>query len=297
MTSVLGLDIGGSATRARLVVDGSITAEESAGGANPAACGEHLADASLRSLLSALRGAHPGGIDAVCAGAAGSGAAPARAWLTRRLADLTGASRVSVVDDVELVLPAAGYLMGVAVVCGTGSIIHGRGPTGSGRAGGWGWLLGDEGSGYSLVRGGLRTLLARRDAGTPAGALGEALLAAAGEDTLDALLAAFYAEPRPERWAAHAPAVLGCGDPGVAELVGAGARMIAARAAPLARRLGLERAPMVLAGGLVRNSSVRAALETALASVLPGWPVEVLHEEPVVGAVALALEQLGPPLR
>jgi N-acetylglucosamine kinase-like BadF-type ATPase len=296
MTSVLGLDIGGSATRARLLVDGSVAAEASADGANPAASGEELAEASLRSLLDALRGGHPGEIDAVCAGAAGSGAAPARAWLTRRLADLTGASRVSVVDDVELVLPAAGYAIGVAVVCGTGSIVHGRGPTASARAGGWGWLLGDEGSGYSLVRGGLRTLLARRDAGKPAGALGEALLAAAGQDTLDALLGAFYADPRPGRWAAHAPVVLGCGDPGVTELVGAEARLIAARAAPLARRLGLERAPVVLAGGLVRESSVQVALQAALASVLPGWPVELLHEEPVVGAVALALEQLGPPL-
>jgi glucosamine kinase len=297
MTSVLGLDIGGSATRARLVVDGAVTAEASTGSASIAAAGEQLAEANLRSLLDAIDATHPGTFDAVCAGAAGSGAAPARAWLERTLADLTGAARVSVVDDVELVLPAAGYAIGVAVVCGTGSIVHGRGPAGSARAGGWGWLLGDEGGGYALVRGGLRTLLARRDANKPAGALGEALLGAAGEETLDALLAAFYADPRPERWAAHAPAMLDCADPAVAELVGAGARMVAARAAPLARRLGLERAPVVLAGGLVHESSVRTALEAALASVLPGWPVELLNEEPVVGAVALALEQLEPPLR
>ncbi len=70
--------------------------------------------------------------------------------------------------------------------------------------------------------------------------------------------------------------------------------MVAARAAPLARRLGLKRTPVVLAGGLVRESAVRTALEAALAGALPGWPVELLHEEPVVGAVALALRQLGP---
>ncbi len=164
MTSVLGLDIGGSAARARLVVDGSVAAEASAGSASLAAAGERLAEANLRSLLGAIAAAHSGTFDVVCAGAAGSGAAPARAWLERTLGDLTGAPRVSVVDDVELVLPAAGYAMGIAVVCGTGSIVHGRGPTGSARAGGWGWLLGDEGGGYALVRDGLRTLLARRDA-------------------------------------------------------------------------------------------------------------------------------------
>jgi N-acetylglucosamine kinase-like BadF-type ATPase len=290
MATVLGLDIGGSGTRGRLVVDGSVASETSAGSANPAAAGEEVAEANLRSLLGALRSAHPGVIDVVCAGAAGSGAAPTRAWLTRRLADLAGAAQVSVVDDGELVLPAAGYVMGIAVVCGTGSIVHGRGPGGSARAGGWGWLLGDEGGGYPLVRGALRTLLARRDAGKPAGPLGDALI---GDQTLDELLADFYADPRPERWAAHAPAVLACGDAAVAPLVDAGARAVVAAAAPLARRLGLEQAPVVLAGGLAAESSVRAALETALRAALPGWPIELLREPPVTGAVALAFQMAG----
>ena len=290
MPTVVGLDIGGSGARGRLVVDGSVAAEASAGSASPAAAGLDGAEANLRSLLGSLRRAHPGAIDAVCAGAAGSGAAPTRAWLTRRLADLTGATRVSVVDDGELVLPAAGYAMGIAIVCGTGSIVHGRGPGGSARAGGWGWLLGDEGGGYALVRGALRTLLARRDAGEPAGPLGDALI---GEETLDRLLADFYADPRPERWAARAPAVLACADAAVAELVGAGARTVVAAAAPLARRVGLERAPVVLAGGLTPQSTVRAALESALAAALPEWPIELLREPPVAGAVALALQTAG----
>ena len=294
MTSVLGLDIGGSTTRGRLVVDGRLAAEDSAGSASLAAAGAQLAEANLRSLLAGIRAGHPGTIDAVCAGAAGSGAAPAREWLTCTLIELTGTPRVSVVDDVELVLAAAGHAEGIAIVCGTGSIVHGRGPGGHGRAGGWGWLLGDEGGGYALVRGALRTLLARRDAREPGGPLADALLGAAGAASLDALLVDFYADPRPERWAAHAPAVLACADPAVGPLLDAGARAVAATAGALARRLGLVRAPVVLAGGLVAGDPARAALEAALAVELPGWPVEVLREEPVRGAVALAFEVLAP---
>ena len=272
--------------------DGAVLAEASAGSASLAAAGEQLAAANLRRLLDTLRADGPGRIDAVCAGAAGSGAAPARAWLIRMLLELTGAGQVSVVDDVELVLAAAGHSEGIAVVCGTGSIVHGRGPRGGARAGGWGWLLGDEGGGYTLVRGALRTLLGRRDAGQPPGPLGEALLAAAGQDSLDELLVAFYADPRPERWAKGAPAVLTCPDPAVRGLIDDGAHAVAASTGALARRLGLAQAPIVLAGGLVADRSIQAALETALAAELPGWPVEVLGEEPVAGAVALALEGL-----
>lgn len=292
MTSVVGLDIGGSEARGRLVADGAVVAEAHTGSASLAAAGEVRAEANLRSLLAELQAAHPGRLDAVCAGAAGSGAAPARAWLSRTLAALCGGAPISVVDDVELVLAAAGRREGIAIVCGTGSIVHGRGPAGAARAGGWGWLLGDEGGGYALVRGALRTLLARRDAGEPAGALGDALLDASGEGALDGLLVAFYADPRPERWAPYAPVVLDCAEPAVAEMVGAGACQLAAHAAGLAERLGLERAPVVLAGGLLAEPTVRAALETALGSELPGWPVERLEEQPVAGAVRLALELL-----
>ncbi len=233
----------------------------------------------------------------MCAGAAGSGAAPAHAWLVRTLQRLTGAARVSVVDDAELVLPAAGHEHGIAIVCGTGSIVDGRGPrAGAGRprpgprarAGGWGRLLGDEGSGYALVRGALRTVLSRRDAGEPAGPLQDALLSAGAAPTLDALLVALYGDPRPERWAALAPAVLACPDPAVAGLRDGGACALATAAAAVARRLGLTRSPVVLAGGLVADPSVRAALHAALAAELPGWPVELLRAEPVAGAVALA---------
>ncbi|EFG65466.1 BadF/BadG/BcrA/BcrD ATPase [Streptomyces sp. SPB074] len=61
---------------------------------------------------------------------------------------------VTVVNDAELLVPAAGFTTGIGLVAGTGSIAVGRhAETGAYvKAGGWGWVLGDEGSGSALVR-------------------------------------------------------------------------------------------------------------------------------------------------
>ena len=63
------------------------------------------------------------------------------------------AERLMIVNDARLVLAAgtpAGH--GVGLICGTGSIAFGRSPDGKmSRAGGWGYILGDEGSGYDIA--------------------------------------------------------------------------------------------------------------------------------------------------
>src|SRR5580693_7210800 len=207
MTRVLGLDIGASTTRAQLVVDDSVVAEARAASASMSAAG----------VITA-----PG----------------TREFITARLAPLTTSGRVVVVDDASLVLPAAGLTDGIAVICGTGSMgtgcWHGR----SAWAGGWGYLLGDEGSGYWIVRSAVRELLARADRSADAGPLGPCLLACAGAPDLTALRGEFYRQPQPSHWARHAPAVLDCPDPAAARIAEAAAQALAGLAAQVAERLG-----------------------------------------------------------
>ena len=75
---------------------------------------------------------------------------------------------VEVVNDAELLVPAAGYGVGVGVVAGTGSIAVARRPDRTMLvAGGWGWILGDEGSAPGLVREAARAVRAAIDAGEP----------------------------------------------------------------------------------------------------------------------------------
>jgi glucosamine kinase len=195
VTRVLGLDIGASTTRARLVADGVIEAEARAASASITAAGPDRAAAGLTELLAQLPEL-TGSLDAVCAGAAGVVTAPeTRDFLRARLVPLTSSGRVVVVDDVSLVLPAAGLTDGIAVVSGTGSIAAGSWQGSTALAGGWGYLLGDEGSGYWIVRSAIRELLARLGSDAPPGPLGACLLNAAGARDLTQLRGMFYRQP------------------------------------------------------------------------------------------------------
>ncbi len=289
VTRLLGLDIGGSTTRARLVADGRVIGEATAASASMTAAGPELADRALADLLSQLPDL-TGTLDAVCAGAAGSVTAPdSRAFLQARLAPLTASGRVVIVDDASLVLPAAGLTDGIAIICGTGSIAVGSWRGRSSQAGGWGYLLGDEGSGYWVVRDALRTLLARQADGLPGGPLATALLRPAGVADLGELRAAFYRQPAPARWASLAPAVLECTDPAADRLCHDAAAALSELAAQAAARLGDPAGlPIVLAGGLLGVPGLRAAVTAALGATMPGSGVQSLSDPPVTGAVRLA---------
>ena len=103
-----------------------------------------------------------------------------RQRMERLLIDLLPGARVQVVHDTRLILAAAGLEAGIVLIAGTGSVAYGRDSEGGEvRVGGWGWMLGDEGSGVWIVREAVREVLRRRDAGEPLGALGEAMLKAA----------------------------------------------------------------------------------------------------------------------
>jgi glucosamine kinase len=284
---VLGLDIGGTSTRAQLVADGVVVGSATTASASLTAVGPERAGAALDGLLAGLPGLDSP-LDAVCAGAAGSRTARETAdFLRARLAPITRSGNVLVVDDAALVLPAAGLAEGIAVICGTGTIAAGTWQGREARAGGWGYLLGDEGGGYWIVREAIRAMLARREGGLPAGDLGARLLGAASAPDLDALRAALYRSPDPGRWARYAPAVLDSRDPEVTGLTGRAAGHLAALAARVAAQFAAE-LPVVLAGGLMASERLSAAAVAAISADVPASSVCVLSEPPVAGAVRLA---------
>jgi glucosamine kinase len=291
LSRVLGVDIGATSTRVRLVANGVVVRDATAASASLTAVGRERAAAVLDELLTGLPGLPglDGPLDAVCAGAAGSRTArDTDGFLRARLAPITRSGDVLVVDDASLVLPAAGLAEGVAVICGTGSIATGAWHGCEAWAGGWGYLLGDEGSGYWIVRAAIRALLGRRTGGLPPGELGACLLGEVGAPDLDALRGEFYRGPEPGNWARHAPAILACSDSEVAGLVQQAADALASLAAQVAGQLEAAGAPVVLAGGLMTNERLSAAAIAAVSTALPASPVRVLGEPPVAGAVRLA---------
>jgi glucosamine kinase len=291
VTRVLGLDIGGSKSSAQLSVDGEVVAEGRAASASVVAAGAARAEAALADLLAQLPLDRAHELDAVCAGAAGDSVPATRQFLTSKLAPLTRSGTVLVVSDAMLVLPAAGLRAGIAVICGTGSIAVGSYQGGTVASGGWGYLLGDEGSGYWVVRAAIRALLDRRDRGASPGPLGQRLLAATGAADVAGLQELFYDQPQPRLWAAHAPEVLDSCDEAVTGITAEAASALAGLAASAADRLAAPAwLPVVLAGGLFSHGGLEAAVRAAVAQARPGSDVRTLSAPPVTGAVRLAEE-------
>lgn len=129
-------------------------------------------------------------VDAVCVGLAGVGRTD-RAEAVRAALEAGGvARRVQVVTDAAVALrDAFGAGAGILLIAGTGSVALARRPDGEiGRAGGWGSLLGDEGSGYWLGLEGLRAGLRGWEGRGPVTTLAPELARAAGAGKPDGLL-------------------------------------------------------------------------------------------------------------
>jgi glucosamine kinase len=278
-----------------LCAGGHTAAESEAPSASLTAAGLDAAKTALAALLAGLR-LDPGDpVDAVCAGSAGLSVPGTRQFLRDQLTPLTRPGSVTIVSDATLVLPAAGLDAGVAVICGTGSVAVGSHGDRTVQVGGWGYLLGDEGGGYWIVREALRVLLARRDRSCPAGELGDRLLSATGLDDVTMVQRRYYEQPHlPRHWARYARLVLDSADPAAADIAARAADAVAALAGAAIRKLDPSAGlPVVLAGGLVGNAAFRQAARGAVGRALPGTDVRVLAGEPVAGAVELAGRAAG----
>ncbi len=287
MSDVVGLDIGGSKTAGVRRRAGREVARARTGSANLQSVSVEQARAALQDLAARLGS---DGVQVVYAAAAGADTTASQ----RRVADLVAAAwpaaQVRVGHDTTALLPAAGLDAGIAVVSGTGSVAVGVGRDGrTARAGGWGYLLGDEGSGYGLARDAIRHTLARADAGMPPDRVSALVLYRAGvADPLE-VVAVVYARPERRYWADLAgPLVdLAARDAAAATIVDTGSAALAGLATTVAQRLG-EWLPVLLAGGLPVHHPGWARLVGGRVVAAGAPAVTVLAAEPVDGAAVLA---------
>jgi len=237
--------------------------------------------------------------DAPCslwAGVAGAGRTAARIALERELRRAEVADRVVVGTDLAAAFFAAfGGGPGVLLISGTGSVVQGRNAAGDeARAGGWGRILGDEGSGFLIGMKALRSLARMEDKTGPATVLGAELLPEIGLGDTEGLVA-WVASAEPGAVAALAPLVCATAEAGDAEAQ----KILASASSALVRltrsvldRLGPweDRPELVLEGGMIRpGCSLRESAVAALSEL----PVSV-RDEPVdaaLGAARLAMQK------
>jgi N-acetylglucosamine kinase-like BadF-type ATPase len=299
----IGVDGGGTRTIALLgsVGPGRMQAlgRGEAGPSNLRTIGLAAAVAELERAVTAAfaqAGLARGPVGAACLGVAGAGRADEQAAVRAWAADTKLADAVDVVGDVTLPVALLPNGWGVAVVAGTGSCVWARSADGrTTRAGGWGPLLGDEGSGYALTLAGLRLVARRADRRGRATTLTERLLNRLGVRDASALIHILHGgEWDRARLAGLAPEVIRAADEGdvaavelVDEQIHELARCVAAAVAGLA--LPADAVPLALAGGLLVNAPTYRDRFLRRLRDLGIRPSHVLAvSEPAEGALRLA---------
>lgn len=262
---------------------GTVTGDATVGSTNVQNVSAALAARNMAELFAALDCA---GADVVYIGAGGVDTDDDAAALQRMAGPFVPGAQVTVVHDTRLLLAAAGCTEGVAVIAGTGSAAWGVNAAGEqARAGGWGYLLGDEGSGYWLGREAVRHSLRRMDAGEAVDLLTAGLLEHCGLQRPGELIAHFHHETSRRYWASAAAVVMAAADAGHAPalaLVQEAAGCLAGLAAKVAGQLQLP-GPVVLGGGLGSNVP---ALQHAFGRSLAQHglhELRILDRDPIMG--------------
>jgi N-acetylglucosamine kinase-like BadF-type ATPase len=302
MGFVVGLDAGGTSTRALVLdLDGTRLGAGVAGGANPNSHPPELAAAHVReALTAALDGLDAAKVEAGVLGMAGSSKLTDPAVAALFEAAWVGSGLrcpLRVVTDCEAAF-ATGTASpdGTVLVAGTGSIAARIGHHELvSTSGGYGWLLGDEGSAFWLGREAVR-----------------ATLVALEQDSVDALSAAVLdragiaAGPRRDRWrrlitaannappirlATYAPLVTAHATaPSADRIITAAVRVLADLAE--SARPEHDRTPIVLVGSLVHAHPLGTRLKRELAARTTA-PVHVATEGAAGAAWLAAVKVLG----
>jgi glucosamine kinase len=278
---VLGVDAGGSATRAVLMADGQVLSRFDEPPLNVLL----QSDAFERlAALIAVSGAAVAGL-----GLAGLRGLEHAAEMGNRLSAATGID-VVVVDDTQAALAGAfGAGPGVIVIAGTGSNALGQSGDGrTARAGGYGFLVGDEGSAYWFASQAMRAALRSHDGSGPKSAALEAAVTAEYGLDFDAIVRLIYRDPADRQLLTRlARAVMALhDDPVTTAILDAGCDYLAALANLLRTQLGTgqrgDELPVAMHGGVFSSPYVRSRFVSATGAESPA-------RAPEFGAVDLAI--------
>src|SRR6266850_5784235 len=303
---VIGIDTGGTKTVCLLADEhGAIVSEGRGPGANLHAAGELAVEKVLHEVMEEaigdrMVGDRPILPAAVCLGIAGVDREDEERTVRAIMRRIGYKSRVLVVNDALIALVAgAGDAAGIVIIAGTGAIVYGRNAGGeAARAGGWGHMIGDEGSGYWIGREALAAVMRAGDGRGPDTALAAEVLAHFNVADVSRLPRIVYDREMPRMSvAALGPIVQTVAADGdavavrilerAADELGLGARSVTTRL-----EMRGDAFTFYLSGGVFRVVPWLAdELPRRLVEVAPRSQVQILQQEPAAGAVWLALAE------
>ncbi len=290
----LGIDGGGSKTLAIIVdVMGHERGRGQAGSSNYAAVGLQQAVAQLH--LAAEQAAQAAGcplpLQAAWLGLAGIDRPEDSALLLPHVQSL--AAHIRLTNDAELVLSGLEQAVGVALIAGTGSIALGRDARGATtRAGGWGHILGDEGSGYEIGRLALQSAVRAADRRGEPTLLLNLIMSRWGLVKPDEIIGQVYADEDKAKIAQLSSLVFtaaSAGDEAARQIVQHAAHELALVALTVSNALDFRerRLPLALGGGLLLHEvAFRMQILRRIRHRRPIGPVVIVEQPALSGARA-----------
>ncbi|HYH01549.1 MAG TPA: BadF/BadG/BcrA/BcrD ATPase family protein [Bacillota bacterium] len=303
---VIGVDGGGSSTKALAATgDGTVIGYGESGPSNCQTVGVNQAG---QTVLAACRKAMGNGeLNPVTyfLGLAGTGRPEDKAKVRSLFEELVKPARVTLETDAYIAL-ASGTLCqpGVVIIAGTGSIAFGIDPSGrEARSGGWGYLLGDEGSAFDIGRQGVRAVLRESDGRGPATSLTESFLKHLGVTEragLSQIVRQIYQQDQGHRQLAVFSQLVTreahAGDRVALGIIKRAAWELSTAARAVLKQLALEpgSATVIITGGIFDSEPLLAKLFIRyLNRRAPGFSIARPRFKPVVGALLLALKQIN----
>lgn len=296
MSYYLGIDGGGSKTKA-VLCDGELNMISSFTGKsiNFNSVGFEAARKNLIEIADAVldKNIKP---DAVCIGCAALSSRADEVLTEKLCGGIFNCENIILDSDLFIALEAMNASGSCAVaVCGTGSMAAGRLPDKTViHTGGFGYLLGDEGSGYAISADAIRAVLRADEKSAPETALAKAAEKYFGTAEPDSLIDFVYSEPVPvKKIAGFAPAVSECAENGDAvahKIIKNNAEAFADTVCALLRRMP-KGIPLGLWGGIMQNcAGFRSIFINAVKRDFPETEISILGNPPEIGAVIAAMK-------
>jgi N-acetylglucosamine kinase-like BadF-type ATPase len=217
------------------------------------------------------------------------------------LGEILASDRILVTDDATIALSGAlAGEPGIVVVAGTGSIAFGRNTEGNtARAGGWGYLFGDEGGGFWIVREALRAALRWEEGWGSPTALRALLLDSTHTRNINDLMHRCYTPEFPRPRIASLSLLVNhaaeSGDPMARKILGEAAHELALLARAVHSQLFDRQGPVpcAYAGGVFHSRTLLTSFWEALGDDPALVPTQPVHD-PAVGALLEAYRAVGP---
>ena len=304
MRAYAGIDGGGTKTRAVVATeDGRLIADLTVDGCNINRFGWEKAQQVLDELFEQIHSALPAdtAVAAIYLGMAGVDREPDRLrmqeWVQSKWLD--SASRVEH-DAMPALVAGSGGGGGIVLIAGTGSIAFGIDPSGrEQRVGGWGYLIGDEGSGYDIGRKALQAVMKSHDGRLPQTLLTALLLERYGVELPSGLIPVAYSDTFSKEQMAEVTRYVfqaaSAGDEVALGLLNGAADDLSELVEVLLKKLDFagHRVPVVATGGLFHAGS--PLLSLVQERLRDQAEVLVRKRPPVAGALLLSRLLRGEP--